>query len=151
MNKPDAIRRPQWPTGSIDPDSAWVDYDVRADEFLVFFGGKPAPSISDPLDAPGFDHVAVMFGLNPDLTETDEIVGIHVIPMMLGAVPTRPDWAVLTWAVMAGDYGAELLKERLPIFINEVAEAFRQYWRPAPPIEEQLADIERARDQRKSA
>lgn len=92
-----------------------------------------------------------MFGLNPDLTKTGEIVGIQVIPMMLGAVPARPEWAVLTWAVMAGEYGSELLKERLPIFIDEVAEAFRQYWKPAPPIEEQLAEIERVRRERKSA
>lgn len=53
--------------------------------------------------------------------------------------------------MLAGDYGTELLKERLPIFIDEVAEAFQQYWKPAPPIEEQPDEIERASRQRKSA
>ncbi len=140
---------PHWP--SIDPDIAWVDYAVVADEFLVYFGGKPVPKVSSSLEAPGFDAVAVMIGLGPDDEETGEIVGIHVIPMMLGAIPNQPEWSVLVWAVMAGDYGTELLRERLPLFIDEVAEAFRLYWKPAPPIEEQLAALQRASRERKPA
>ena len=92
-----------------------------------------------------------MIGLGPDREETGEIVGIHVIPMMLGAVPARSHWARLVWALMAGDYGTELLKERLPLFIDEVAEAFRLYWKPAPPIEEQLAALQGASRERKPA
>ncbi len=57
----------------------------------VSFGGKPGPKVSSPLDAPGFDDVAIKFRLTPDREETDEIVGIHVIPMMPGAVPARPE------------------------------------------------------------
>lgn len=143
---------PHWPAESIDPEVAWVDYDVVADEFLVYFGGKPVPAISSPLvDAPGFEDVAIRFALGAVHERTDEIVGVQVIPMMLGAVPAQPEWAILTWAAMAGDYGTELLKERLPIFLEEVGEAFNQYWKPAPPIEEQLAQIAEAAQKRKSA
>jgi hypothetical protein len=143
---------PRWPAESIDPGVAWVDYAIVPDEFLVYFGGKPVPAISSPLvDAPGFEDVAVMFALGADRQRTDEIVGVHVIPMLVGAVLEHPQWAVLTWAAMAGDYGADLLRERLPLFLDEVAEAYTQYWRPAPPIEEQLAQIARDAEKRKSA
>jgi hypothetical protein len=145
------VVQPRWPTETIDSGLAWVDYDIVADEFLVYFGGQPVPAITYPFEAPGFEAIAVMIGLDPDRKETGEIVGIHVIPMMLGAVPARPEWSVLTWAVLAGEYGAELLHERLPLFINEVAEAFHTHWQPAPPIEEQLATMRRASGERKSA
>jgi hypothetical protein len=138
---------PHWPAESIDPGIAWVDYAVVADEFLVYFGGKPVPAISSPLDAPGFEDVAVMFGLGSDDEATDEIVGVQVIPMMLGAVPEQPEWAVLVWAAMAGEYGTELLRERLPRFLAQVREAFTASWTPAPPIEEQLASVAAERRQ----
>jgi hypothetical protein len=143
--------RPSWPAERIDPDVARVSYDVPADEFLVYFGGRTVPKVSSALRAPGFDDVNVMFALGPDRERTDEIVGVHVTAMMVGAVPEHPQWAVLTWAAMAGDYGTELLRERLPIFLNEVAEAYRRYWQPAPPIEEQLAQIALEAQKRKSA
>lgn len=142
---------PRWPAESIDPDVAWVDYDVVADEFLVYFGGKPVPAVSSLVRAPRFADVNVMFALGADHQRTDEIVGVHVIPMMVGAVLDHPEWSVLTWAAMAGDYGAELLRERLPKFLDEVAEAYNRYWKPAPPIEEQLAEIAKAAQARKSA
>jgi hypothetical protein len=128
-----------------------VDYDVRADEFLVYFGGKPVPAISSPLHGPGFEDVAIMFALDHDRKRTAEVVGVQVIPMMLGAVPEQPNWAVLTWAAMAGDYGTELLRERLPAFLDEVKDAVEKYWRPAPPMEEQLAEIARAKAEREAA
>jgi hypothetical protein len=109
MNHSETLHAPYWPAEPIDPETARVDYDVRADEFLVYFSGKPVPAISDPLNAPGFPHVAVMYGVGPDDEETDEIVGIQVIPMLLGAVPDQPHWAALAWAAMAGEYGTELL------------------------------------------
>lgn len=142
---------PRWPAESIDSGVAWVDYAVVPDEFLVYFGGMPVPAVSSALRAPGFDYVSIMFALGPDRERTDEIVGVHVTAMMVGAVPAHPQWAVLTWAAMAGDYGSELLRERLPIFLDEVAEAYRKYWKPAPPIEEQLAQIARDAQKRKSA
>ena len=89
--------------------------------------------------------------LGPDRERTTEIVGVHVIPMMLGAVPEQPHWAILTWAAMAGDYGTELLRERLPAFLDEVKDAVDKYWRPAPPMEEQLAEIARAKAEREAA
>jgi hypothetical protein len=147
MSHSETLHAPRWPTEPIDPETVRVSYDVRADEFLVHFRGKSVPAVSDPFDAPGFPHVAVMFGIGPDDEDTDEIVGVHVIPMMLGTIQQRPDWAVLVWAAMAGEYGTELLKERLPIFLDEVREAFEKYWKPAPPIEEQLAALERRRDE----
>lgn len=143
MNATETISAPCWPAKPIDTGIAWVDYDVIADEFLVYFGGRPVPAVSDPLNAPGFSGVAVMIGLDENNNSTDEIVGVQVIPMLLGAVPDQPHWSALAWAAMAGDYGKELLQEQLPTFLEEVARAFREFWTPAPPIEEQLAKIRR--------
>lgn len=151
LTRTESATSPRWPTEPIDPDVARVSYDVPADEFLVYFGGKSVPKVSDPLEAPGFEDVAIMIGLGPDDEETGEIVGVQVIPMMLGAVPEQPHWSRLVWATMAGEYGTELLKERLPLFLDEVAQAFRTYWQPAPPIEEQLARIAHEAQARKSA
>ena len=135
---------PRWPA-TVDPATAHVDYDVPADEFLVYFGGKPVPAVSDPLVAPGFEDVAIMFGVGADDEETDEIVGVQVIPMLLGAVQEQPAWAVLAWAAMAGDFGTEQLQERLPGFLAEVHQAFSQHWTPPPSLEEQMADLVRAK------
>jgi hypothetical protein len=132
----------------IDPALAWVDYYPPADEFLVYFGGRPTPKVSDPLNAPGFRNVSILIGLDDDHQETGEIVGVQVIPMLLGAVQDQPEWAVLAWAAMAGDFGDELLRERLPAFLDAVHDAFDRYWTPPPPMEEQLAAIERARQER---
>ena len=140
----DRLGAPRWPT-AIDPTFAWVDYNIPADEFLVYFGGKPVPKVSDPLDAPGFRGVAIMLGVGADDEETGEIVGVQVIPMLLGAVQEQPAWAVLAWAAMAGDFGTELLHERLPGFLTEVHQAFSQYWTPAPSVEEQMAELARAK------
>ena len=144
MPNPKTLRATVWPVEPIDPSVAWVDYYAPADEFLVYFGGKPVPKISDSLNAPGFEDVAIMFRLGADDEATDEIVGIHVIPMLLGSVQEQPHWAILAWAAMADEYGVELLKERLPDFFAEVADAFRRYWTPPPSMEEQLAELERA-------
>jgi hypothetical protein len=133
---------PRWPT-VIDPTTAYVYYHIPADELLVYFGGKPVPKVSDPLDAPGYDDVAIMLGVGADDEETGEIVGVQVIPMLLGAVQEQPAWAVLAWAAMAGDFGTELLKERLPGFLTEVHQAFSQYWTPAPSVAEQMAGLTR--------
>ena len=144
MSHTDNPSVPRWPT-FIDPTIAYVSYDVPADEFLVYFGGKPVPKVSDPLDAPGFEDVAIMLSVGADDEETDEIVGVHVIPMLLGAVQEQPAWAVLAWAAMAGEFGTELLQERLPGFLAEVHQAFSQYWTPAPSLEEQMAGLARAK------
>ncbi len=141
------IHAPRWPAESVDPTLAYIDYNVPADEFLVYFGGKPVPAVSDPLDAPGFEDVAIMLGLDADHEETGEIVGVQVIPMLLGAVQDQPAWAALAWAAMAGDFGTELLKERLPGFLADVNDAFDRYWTPPPPMEEQLASLTRTRQQ----
>ena len=124
------IRKPRWPSHRIEPHTAKVVYYAPADEFLVYFEGHSVAKISDPLDAPLFDDVAIMIGVGPNDELTDEIVGVQVIPMLLGAVQHHPDWAVLAWAAMAGDYGADLLRERLPAFLDEVAAAFEQHWTP---------------------
>lgn len=131
-----------------EPDAVTRDVDYQ---HRVFFGGKPVPSISDPLEAPGYRNVAVMFGLGADDEATDKIVGVQVIPMLLGAVRDHPEWAALAWAAMAGEHGAELLRERLPQCLDDVAGAFRQYWRPAPSIADQLAALAESRRQRRTA
>lgn len=151
VKHPNTMRAPRWPAEPVDPELTWVDYDALADEFLVYFGDKPVPAISSPLNAPGFRGVAVMFGLGLNDESTGEIVGVQVIPMLLGAVQDQPSWAVLAWAAMAGDFGTELLRERLPSFLDDVRDAFDRYWTPAPPIEEQLAAIERASRQKGGA
>ena len=143
VSNPDTQRVPTWPIEPVDPTIADVSYDVPADEFLVYFGGKSVPKVSDPLDAPGFRGVAIMLGVGADDEETGEIVGVQVIPMLLGAVQEQPAWAVLAWAAMAGDFGTELVKERLPEFLDEVHQAFSQYWTPPPSIDEQMADLVR--------
>jgi hypothetical protein len=135
MSAISTVRKPVWPVHPIDPRTARVSYYVPADEFLVYFGGQSVPKISDPLDAPGFEDVAVMIALGPAGELTDEIVGVQVIPMLLGAVQAQPHWAVLAWAAMAGEYGTELLRERLPAFLNEVAAAFAVHWTPTPADE----------------
>lgn len=147
----EAAVAPRWPTDPIDPAHVWVDYDVPADEFLIYFGGKPIGAVFDPLDAPGFEDVAIAIGLDAKGRDTGEIVGVQVIPMLLGAVVDQPSWAALAWAAMVDYHGTDLLHERLPGFLDEVREAFERYWTPAPPIEEQLAAIERARQAREAA
>lgn len=143
--------RPRWPQ-IVDSRLAWIDYDIPADEFLVYFGGSPVPAISSSLDdAPGFEDTAIMIGLDADHEETGEIVGVQVIPMLVGAVQDQPSWAILTWAAMAGDFGDEMLRERLPAFLDAVHDAFDRYWTPPPPMEEQMAAIERARQEREAA
>ena len=147
----DTLLAPRWPTESIDPARVWVDYDVPADEFLIYFGGKPVGALFDPLDAPGFEDVAIAIGLDASGGETGEIVGVQVIPMLLGAVMDQPSWAALAWAAMANYHGIELLRERLPGFLDAVHDAFDRYWTPPPPMDEQMAAIERARQERAAA
>src|SRR5215216_80799 len=143
VKHPKTTRAPRWPDEPVDPEVAWVNYFAPADEFLVYFGGKPVPAISSPLNAPGFRDAAVMFGLGADDEATDEIVGVQVIPMLLGAVQEQPAWAVLAWAAMAGEFGSELLKERLPGFLAQVHDAFTRYWTPPPSMGEQMAGLTR--------
>jgi hypothetical protein len=92
-----------------------------------------------------------MVVLDANDEDTREIVGVQVIPMLLGAVQDQPSWAVLTWAAMTGDFGDELLRERLPAFLDAIHNAFDRYWTPPPPIAEQMAAIERARQEREAA
>src|SRR4051794_17210866 len=105
MTNVETLSTRQWPAESIDTRLAWVDYDVPADELLIYFGGKPVPAVSDPLNAPGFHGVALMFAVGEDDESTEEIVGVQVMPMLLGAVQDQPHWAALAWAAMAGDFG----------------------------------------------
>ncbi len=127
-----------WPATLIDPERAWLDYDIAADELLIYFAGAPVPAVSSPLDAPGFADVAILLGVGADDEPTGAIVGIQVSPMLLGAVQERPAWAALVWAVLAADLGVDLRQERLPGFIDDVADAFRRHWRPAPAAEAQM-------------
>jgi hypothetical protein len=130
MSSPGTAHALHWPVEPVDPAVARVDYDVRADEFLVYFDGKPVPKLSDPLIAPGFRAVSIMFGADDDDELTGEIVGVHIIPMLLGAVQDHPRWAVLAWAALAGDDDMGLLRERLPGFLQEIEAAFRQFGTP---------------------
>jgi hypothetical protein len=147
MSAISTIRKPVWPAHPIDPGTARVIYYVPADEFLVYFDGESVPKISDSLDAPGLEDVAIMIASGPEGELTDQIVGVQVIPMLLGAVQEQPHWAVLAWAAMAGDYGTELLRERLPAFLDEVAAAFDTHW--SPPTADETLDAGQSAAQKK--
>src|SRR5688500_20235377 len=97
------LRVPRWPVEPVDPTIAFVSYDVPADEFLVYFGGKPVPKGSDPLDAPSFRGVSIRLGVGADDGLTDENVGVQVVPTPLGAVNEQTSWTILDGGVMAGD------------------------------------------------
>ena len=130
---------PRWPSDPIDPARVDVDYYPPADEPTVYFPDRPRGGVCDSISVPGFDDVAVIHDHG-----SGEVVGVQVIPLLLGAVKDQPEWAALAWAALAGDLGAELLGERLPGFLAEVADAFGRYWTPPPPMDEQLARLTRA-------
>lgn len=141
-----AVVRPRWPEpDGIDPKRLSVDFDPLADEFLVYFAAKPVPAYSDPFDVEGFEDVALRIDLQPDETSTNEVVGIQVIPFLVGAVPKHPAWAVLAWGALTEfRYEEEMLRDALAAFVAEVRDLFEQHWTPPPPIAEQLARLPHA-------
>lgn len=124
---------PWWPDTAPDPTRVDIDYDPPSDELTIFFGGEPVPAICDPVEALGGD-IAVMY----DGT-TGEVVGVQVIPLLLGAINDRPAWGAIAWAAMAGEFGTELLRERLPGLLAEVAAALVQEVAPQPSGDAPLA------------
>jgi hypothetical protein len=71
---------------NVPPASFWVDYDSRADSLLVYFNGKPAPAIWDPLD----EHFSI--GLSEDETEVIGLMIEHFrvwLLQMLGVSPSN--------------------------------------------------------------
>lgn len=139
--------RPRWPVESLDAARFDVHYDLTADELTLYFGGRPVPAYSSFIDAPDGTDVAVFVGLGPDGRSTEEVVGIHVYPLLVGAVQWRPEWARLAWGALAreegeeGDEGEEMLHEALPGFVADVADLFARYWKPAPPIDEPAVPV----------
>ncbi len=118
--------RPRWPTDPIDVTRVDLDYDAPADELTLFFAGRPLPSYCDPIDAPDSD-VAIMVGMNEDESSTGEIVGIQVIPLLVGAVHAHPGWATLAWGVMAGYDDDETLRAAIATFLADVADLYARY------------------------
>lgn len=147
VTSPVDLVRPRWPApDAIDLGRVYVSYDPPSDEFLVYFGGKPVPSYSDSIDSPGNDYAAVMVDLQPDESSSGEVVGIQVIPLLVGAVQEHPDWAILAWGSLTDfRYEEAMLRQAVGAFIAEVADLFARYWTPAPPWEEQLANLRRAK------
>lgn len=143
---PGAVARPEWPgPGVIDPSQIDVHFDPLADEFLVYFAGKPVPSFSDPFHVDGFEDVAILIDLQSDDSSTNEVVGIQVMPLLVGAVQKHPEWAVLAWGALTGfRYEEEMLRTALAAFVAEVRDLFERHWTPPPPIEEQLARLPRS-------
>ena len=115
--------RPRWPAGPIDPTAIDLDYDPPADELTLYFGGKPVPAFGDPLDAPG-TGVALLVGMNEDETSTGEVVGIQVMPLLVGAVKAHPGWATLAWGALAGYGDDETLREAVAAFLVDVERLF---------------------------
>lgn len=144
VSTPPALSAPRWPDDRIDPARVDVDYDPPSDELTLYFGGKPVPSVVDPIDSPGRDYVAVMIGLNDDESSPNEIVGIQVMPLLVGAVQQHPDWAVLAWGSLTGfRWEEEMMRAAVAAFIAEVADLFARHWTPPSPIEEQMARLGR--------
>ena len=143
LTTPGIQSRPRWPVEPIDAACVDVDYYPPADELTLYFGGRPVPALTDTIDALEDGEVGVLVGLGPDDEDTGEVVGIHVYPLLYGAVQWRPAWARLAWALIAMEHGAEELREELPRFISDVRDLFDRFWTPAPPIEEQSALLTR--------
>ena len=138
----DGQARPRWPVAPFDPGLAYVDYGAVADELVVYFGGRPVPSFVDPIETPEGSAVGVLVGVDPGGEETGDVVGIHVYPLLVGAVAHHPRWARLAWAALAGwEHDGGMLREELPGFVTEVRELFERFWTPAPPAEDRPADL----------
>lgn len=128
-------RRPSWPD-EIDPALIDLAYEPFVDELTLYFGDRSVLNYSDPIETPDGGAVMVMIGMDEDDASTDEIVGIHVYPLAARAVLTHPAWRSLT--------NPSPPAEAVAAFVADVADLFERYWRPAPPIEEQLARFPRA-------
>lgn len=133
--------RPRWPGAPFDPARAYAHYGVAADELVVYFGEQPVPSFVDAIDAPDVDGLGLLVEENGDVTCAEEVVGVHVYPLLFSAVQGRPEWARLAWALLAGDLGEQERPALLAAFVAEVRELFDRHWTPAPPIAEQLAAL----------
>ena len=92
----DAEPRPRWPRpGVIDPARCYVSYHPPADELVVSFGGTPVPKYVNPIEAPEADDLGIMVGMNDDESSTGEVVGLLVMPLLVGAVRRHPGWAAI--------------------------------------------------------
>lgn len=110
---------PYWPESPFDPVRARVSYDAPADELMVYFDrDRRTGGVCDPIGLAEGTIAVVYDG------DTGEIVGVQGIPFLLGAVGHRPDWAVLPWGKMAGEFGDQALNEALPSFVAEARDAF---------------------------
>lgn len=120
---------PLWPTTPIDPAGVDAHYDASADELTLYFSheGKQIDWYSDPIDEPAGGHVAMMVE-----EETGRVVGIHGRPFLVGAVAKHPAWTKLTWGLLAGEYGAEMVGAALPDFIAEVQALAARYGADGP-------------------
>jgi len=134
---PSAVHRPRWPDQPFDPARAYLNYDVIADDLVLYFGSEPVAAVSDLIDAPEGDDAAVLVGLGPGDEDTGEVVGIHVYPLLAGAHRKPAHWRRLA----EPDPPAELVAG----FVAEVRDLFERYWSPPPPLEEQLAALRPAR------
>lgn len=138
----ETVARPLWPAAPFDPRLAYVDYGAVADELVVYFGGRPVASFVDSINAPEGSDVGVLVGLDSAGNETGAVVGIHVYPLLVGAVADHPRWARIAWAALAGwEHDGGMLREELPGFVAEVRELFDRHGTPAPPMEAQVAAL----------
>ncbi len=121
-----SARQPRWPADPIDVAAVNFDYFPLADELTLFFAGRPLPSYCDPIDALEGD-VAIMVGMNEDGSSTGEIVGIQVLPLLVGAVKAYPDWATLAWGSLAGYEDDETVRAAIAAFLADVAALYAQH------------------------
>ncbi len=118
--------RPRWPTEPIDVARVDFQYNPPADELTLFFDGRPLPSYCDPIDAPEGD-VAIMVGMNEDESSTGEIVGVQVLPLLVGAVNSYPGWATLARGSLAGYEEDETVRAAVAAFLVDVAALYERY------------------------
>jgi hypothetical protein len=124
----DIQHRPRWPSGAIDAARCRVLFGLPADELVVRFPDLPEVGYSDPIDAPDGSDTAVLVD-----DDTGAVVGIHVYPLLAGAAKAHPSWRSLAEPNPS--------PEVVAAFVAEVADLFDRYWTPAPPWEEQLANL----------
>ena len=128
VSSTEASVRPRWPTERFDPSRGYVNYSDHADELVVYFGERPAPSYVDFIDAPALPDAAVLVSVGASGDDAGQVVGVQVDLLRARAANRRPAWAVLAEPAPPPEAVAAL--------VADIAGLFERYWTPAPPIEE---------------
>lgn len=105
----------RWPTGGVEPDAAWADFDPTADELLVYFD-RPRGSVSVAINTPDRDFVYL-------LVDDTEVVGVHVDDLRAWVAAAHPRWAPL----MHGGAAPKERRQAIAALIADAAGLFALY------------------------